>query len=364
MARLVKRLALSLGVLGALVVGAELYLRNEGYGAIPNVWFDPDMGTRFHPSQTRKIYVNKLIDGKRVLTFLSDATINAQGFRDKDFDDARVARARRIACVGDSFTFGWGVGDDDAYPQVLHRLLDAGDVRGRWQVMNFGMPGYNTWQELRLYEKAVRPWKPEVVVIGWYMNDLDPFGYGATGSLSQMDHPLAGTALLDWYVRKARPVKPNFVFNGLDTEVAQGLKGFYDQNTTLFDFDAGDERARPYVERNLGHLGQLVAAIQADGARPVLLVFPSAEQVVDLETKQGALSEADYAARRAAVTRIQRDLAGFAAERGILHVDLLETFLAGGPGTFDDVDLSHPGEHGHRLTAEALQRALAEAGAL
>ena len=54
MARLVKRLALSLGVLGALVLGAELYLRKEGYGAIPNVWFDPDMGTRFHPSHDHR----------------------------------------------------------------------------------------------------------------------------------------------------------------------------------------------------------------------------------------------------------------------------------------------------------------------
>ena len=49
MKRILSRLALSAGVFLALLGGTEVVLRAQGYGAIPSVWFDPEVGTRFHP---------------------------------------------------------------------------------------------------------------------------------------------------------------------------------------------------------------------------------------------------------------------------------------------------------------------------
>lgn len=358
MRRLVARIALSLAVLAALVVGGELYLRSKNYGAIPSVWFDPEIGTRFHPGQTREIF------GPR-MTFLSKARINAEGFRGRDFGDAKVKRARRIACLGDSFTFGWGVEDGESFPERLGALLEAGPTQGVWQVLNCGVPGYNTWQELRIYEKAVRREKPAIVVIAWYLNDLDPYSLGVTGSLAPVNHPLAGTAILDWYVRKLRPVKPDyFRFDDVSVEEAKALKTFYDQNRDIVEHNSGEPRSRPYVERNLEHLGQLFDAIEADGARPVLLIFPSVGQMDALKAKRKDAPVEAYLADRALIARIQTDLTEFAAGRKVLTVDLLDPYMDSAVRPYGEVDQSHPSVHGHQLAAEVLLRSLQGAGAL
>ena len=46
----------------------------------------------------------------------------------------------RVAVIGDSFTEGMGVKEEDAYPRVLHRLLDTGAESGRWEVLNLRPP--------------------------------------------------------------------------------------------------------------------------------------------------------------------------------------------------------------------------------
>ena len=56
----------------------------------------------------------------------------------------------RVACVGDSITFGAGISEDAAkYPAVLSRLLGKG-----FDVKNFGNPG----KALGDYEKQKGVW--------------------------------------------------------------------------------------------------------------------------------------------------------------------------------------------------------------
>ena len=156
MRRLLPRLALSLvGLLVSLAV-LEGVLRSQGYGQLTAVWFDPHVGTRFHPNQSRDIYGPGM-------TFLSKARINAQGYRGQDFDDPAHVAERRILCLGDSFTFGWGVEDGESYPVALQERIDALPGGDDWQVLNAGMPGYNTWQQLQLYSRDLNSVKPEVV---------------------------------------------------------------------------------------------------------------------------------------------------------------------------------------------------------
>jgi lysophospholipase L1-like esterase len=80
--------------------------------------------------------------------------------------------ARRIVCLGDSVTFGWGVKDDEAYPAVLARSLagETGDV----DVINAGMPRWNSCDLMDLYVTRVIPLAPGVLVVmvGW-----DDIGY-------------------------------------------------------------------------------------------------------------------------------------------------------------------------------------------
>jgi lysophospholipase L1-like esterase len=373
MKRILSRLALSAGVFLALLGGTEVVLRAQGYGAIPSVWFDPEVGTRFHPGQTRQILAAGGV-------FMHSAEINELGFRGHLPDPALDGDGGlRVVCLGDSFTFGWGVEDGETYPVQLEEALAdlvtaraAGDTGSSGprssavdvEVLNVGLPGYNTWQEHRLYEKLVRPMKPDVVVLGWYLNDLDPLSYGVTGTLAPLDHPLAGTALLDYWVRKLRKRAPRFEFEGFDQEGAQEIKPYYDQNRPLVEHNSGHPQARPYVERNLADLGALLDDLKADGVTPVLAIFPSVGQVDALKLARADKPAAEYAADLAIIARIQRDLTEFVAPRGVTVVDLLEPFMDSEVRPYGEVDQSHPSVHGYSLGAGKVLEALATGGLL
>ena len=67
--------------------------------------------------------------------------INRDGFRDRDFPVERTKGAARIVCVGDSYTYGWGVNLEDSFPKQLERALEPGT-----EVLNLGVFGYNADQ--------------------------------------------------------------------------------------------------------------------------------------------------------------------------------------------------------------------------
>jgi len=81
----------------------------------------------------------------------------------------------RIACVGDSWTFGMNVDQDRTYPSRL--AADLGASGARAEVLNFGVLGYSSFQGRRLLERRVLELDPDVVAIGFGMNDSEVAGY-------------------------------------------------------------------------------------------------------------------------------------------------------------------------------------------
>jgi lysophospholipase L1-like esterase len=72
----------------------------------------------------------------------------------------------RIACLGDSTTFGWGVTQEPAWPSIL------GDELGV-EVLNAGVPGYSTHQGLATLDRVLAL-NPDVVVLAYMIRDADP----------------------------------------------------------------------------------------------------------------------------------------------------------------------------------------------
>jgi lysophospholipase L1-like esterase len=98
--------------------------------------------------------------------------VNASGFRGPEFSETKAPGAVRILVLGDSLTWGWGVGDGEPYPAVLRTLL-ARDASGPPpEVINAGTPGYGTDQELLLLERWGKRLAPDVVVLLAYQNDV------------------------------------------------------------------------------------------------------------------------------------------------------------------------------------------------
>lgn len=99
--------------------------------------------------------------------------INALGFRDsRDYTVEKPTGTYRILVLGDSVTFGHGALYETTYPYLLEQRLKAWRPDVSWEVWNLGVPGYNTRQELD-YLRAVRArFAPDLVVVGFFVNDF------------------------------------------------------------------------------------------------------------------------------------------------------------------------------------------------
>lgn len=76
----------------------------------------------------------------------------------------------RVMTLGCSTTFGWGVDDASSYPARLEQLIRA-DGRTDVEVINGGQPGYTTFQGLWLWDSVLRHYQPDVVLIGYVVQD-------------------------------------------------------------------------------------------------------------------------------------------------------------------------------------------------
>jgi hypothetical protein len=97
--------------------------------------------------------------------------INNLGFRDEhDAVLEKGPRTFRILVLGDSVTFGHG--SVHTYPALLENLLRGWRADIDWQVWNAGVPGYNTSQELTHLLEIGPAAQPDLVVVGFFENDL------------------------------------------------------------------------------------------------------------------------------------------------------------------------------------------------
>ncbi len=96
---------------------------------------------------------------------------NSLGYRDYE-PKPDAPGLTRIAIVGDSFTAGHGISNiDDTFPQVLEKEL--GD---NYDVNTVAQSGWDTDAEvgyLGAYYDNIKPRLPQVVVLSYYLNDVD-----------------------------------------------------------------------------------------------------------------------------------------------------------------------------------------------
>jgi len=100
-------------------------------------------------------------------------TSNSQGVRgSREYAAEPGPGIRRVLCVGDSFTFGAGLLDEQTMPARLEVALN-GDGTARWEVLNFGVEGYGTDQQWLYFADRGLRYKPDVVVLGFFDMNLE-----------------------------------------------------------------------------------------------------------------------------------------------------------------------------------------------
>jgi len=243
----------------------------------------------------------------------------------------RTPRSLRVAVLGDSFTFGWGVQADQAWPALLEEALGKKvEPTGLGvEVLNFGVPGYNTWLQLLHWREVVVDYKPDVVLLGYYSNDAvidrrvpnvykvcslpGPFAGGLLASALERSALIRVAHDLFWIAKDGSPLPP---WEGKDV---------------LVDDHYGFRCSLHWAE-------QLADEVTSTG---------SAFAVVQLPHMDGLDDPGDP--EREAQERLQTAL-----EARSIRTDNLYPRLAGGdPAALNNAD-AHPNVEGNRAILSAL----------
>jgi lysophospholipase L1-like esterase len=103
----------------------------------------------------------------------SYADINSFGMRDKEFDIDSIRNLYKIAVIGDSHAYSTNVKNlAETFPYQLEKYLNHNIGQRMVKVLNFGVPGYNTSQELEVLKTKALMFKPRMVILQYFINDM------------------------------------------------------------------------------------------------------------------------------------------------------------------------------------------------
>lgn len=179
--RFLARCALFLGSLALACVAAEVAVRAAGWevpprsdagaqGTVQPVPASVAQGVEFElrPGRTSTAtYPGTDGEPARSVTY----SVNELGYRGAPVPVEKRVDVFRIVALGDSFTYGTGVNDDETWPALLWERLRELAPERPVEVMNWGVPAYNTRQEVAQLKQRVHFFRPDLVLICAYVND-------------------------------------------------------------------------------------------------------------------------------------------------------------------------------------------------
>ena len=173
MRRLAGNLALLLGSTLVMLLLAEGTLRVLGFYPSYMV-LDRTLGYRLRPNARYRSTDEGFSQGR----------MNAAGWRDRDYPEAKPPGTTRILFCGDSFVEALQVPLDSTFHKRLERALNAHATPGhRYEVIAMGQAGAGSTQEYLMYRTWGVRYDPDVVAVlffpndpgdNWYMDPVNP----------------------------------------------------------------------------------------------------------------------------------------------------------------------------------------------
>jgi lysophospholipase L1-like esterase len=272
--------------------------------------------------------------------------INARGLRGPELEPAKPPGSLRMLWLGDSVTFGYGVEPVEAtFPYRVAAQL-APRLRRPLETLAAGVGGYAPWQERIWLEREGWHYAPDLVVVGFVLNDLtEPLSlvrYGGQGEGWQLarsargalDRWLSASALVTFLREGIARVR-----FGRDVRLgAEALEAFDVRRLVADPGAALWERSWRITESSLAGI---FASARQRGVPAVLVIFPYAFQLEAPEQ----------------MAAVQRRVAAIAQAAGVPVLDLLPA-LAARKQTALFLDASHISPAGHAAVAEEISEFL------
>jgi len=126
--------------------------------------YHPVMGRSYCPETKGYLTENKV---------KMHVQVNADGLLGKAYPVNRVPGKYRIALLGDSFTSAEAVDPEIKFAGVWEKELSR-KIPAGVEVINFGVGGTGTWQQLQMFHIKARKYKPDLTVVAFcWCNDID-----------------------------------------------------------------------------------------------------------------------------------------------------------------------------------------------
>jgi len=279
--------------------------------------------------------------------------MNGEGFFDISHTVSKPEGVKRLLFLGDSFTAGIGIPKKDRFTDLVYDGLSSDH-----EVLNMGIWGYSTGQELLVFKEKGLKYSPDIVVLCMFVDDL------FCGHL--------------FSVNEGTYIKPKFAISHDDLQLRNVPVGNNHSSSALWNMlltryyklrnriEMGTEYAergwlsvfdKTYLHNDryylcLRLLGEIANLAKACGARFLVVCIPWKEQIVEEHIRRNGQPYAGIPLDRLDLGLPQRIVAQYCRQLGIPVLDLLPVFKKHSLSEklFFEKDL-HWTKAGHRLAA-------------
>ncbi len=96
---------------------------------------------------------------------------NSEHDRTPEFSVTKPAHTLRIILIGDSFTEGAGVREEDTFASRLTRIFKEKNPEEHIEIINDGHRGQDIWQIYDRFKRKASQWQPDIVLYTYNLND-------------------------------------------------------------------------------------------------------------------------------------------------------------------------------------------------
>ncbi len=299
---------------------------------------------------------------------------NEDGFRSRHSRDSFLEHSLRVAVLGDSFTFGSGVRQEEPFPQLMEGLLSSQLPGESIAVLNAAAPSWSPLIGVRLFDGVVRHYRPGHVL---YILDATDIGddvkyaseivdrggrdvfeleappsaryFGAVAQVAIDGGPVE-SLLLPWRALGLARGPAKRAYDWYDFELEVG--GVVERNR-FFIYRHPLEVTRPWFDRTWENLRELSRLVETEGADFTLVLMPRYHPWNPRECPEN-WEAAEYALDERWQHEFFRYFEERRADAGFEIVDLLPAFREAHEAPLVFAVDPHLNPAGHALVARAL----------
>lgn len=309
-------------------------------------------------SPTKRSFIVSLKPNMERKRWGTTVKVNSYGERDYEYSQHKPEGVIRIAVIGDSVAFGFGIPLEKTFSKLMEQELNKGGKQ-RYEVLLFGRPGYAVSDIYATYKDKVSYFEPDIIIYAMVLNDFDYSSLGDEKPETKIETKSSNLNSLKKLNRsffsffRRHSAIYNLMIDVLFKVFAKS--GIIDLNESraLDCFAPESEKFKAKWEGTQKWLKILQEAIKNDGRTFIICIFPyqfqlDSEMLNYFRSKGVALPDAD-------LLKIQKMINLFCTENGISSIDLSEEFMEHSPQSlYIKNDYGHPNERGNEIAAQVI----------